>query len=138
MADACSGSHGDSAPALHHLALRAGDVEKTSRFYVEMLELSVVRDDRPRAVWLALGGGAVLMIEARADGETAVPEGSLELFALRVSGPRKATIRAHALANGSFDGETEHTVYLRDPDGRRTAVSTFPLGAAFGGNSGIS
>lgn len=116
-------------PRLHHLALRTGDVEALVRFYSEVFGLRETRSDRPRSVWLGLGGGAVLMIEARDEREPAVPAGSLELFALRVNERRKVRIRDAAEARGCFDGETAYTVYVRDLDGRRVGVSTYPLPA---------
>ena len=112
---------------IHHLALRARDVGETVAFYRDVLGLHEVRAARPQSVWLALSDGSVMMVEARSASEPAVPVGSLELFALRVTAARKSEIRARALARGCFDGETEHTVYLRDPDGRRVGVSTYPL-----------
>jgi catechol 2,3-dioxygenase-like lactoylglutathione lyase family enzyme len=115
------------APRLHHLALRAKDVVATVRFYADVLGLREVRSDLPRSVWLGLGAGAVLMVEAREKPEPAVPAGSLELFALRVSEQRRAAIRELARTSNCLDGETAHTVYLRDPDGRRVGVSTYPL-----------
>jgi catechol 2,3-dioxygenase-like lactoylglutathione lyase family enzyme len=111
----------------HHVALRAADVDATAEFYRRVLGLPVVRDARPRSVWLAAGDGAVLMVEARSAGEPAIPAGSMELFALAVTAERKAEIRALAIGGGFFDGETEHTVYVRDPDRRRVGVSTFAL-----------
>jgi catechol 2,3-dioxygenase-like lactoylglutathione lyase family enzyme len=116
-----------AGPRLHHLALRAADVEATVAFYRDMLGLAEVRAHRPRSVWLGLGDGAVLMVETREAGEPAVAHGSLELTAFRVGEQEKLAIRARARERGCFDGETAHTVYLRDPDGRRIGVSTFPL-----------
>lgn len=116
-----------SGPRLHHIAIRATDVDRTLEFYTSMLGLGIVRDQRPRSVWLGLADGAVLMIERRGAGEPEVPVGSLELVAFRVSAAVKATVRERAISVGCFDGETEHTVYLRDPEGRRLGVSTFPL-----------
>jgi catechol 2,3-dioxygenase-like lactoylglutathione lyase family enzyme len=113
--------------SLHHLALRAADVEVTVAFYAAVLGLCEVRSERPRAVWLGLAPGSVLMVEARAPAEPAVPGGSRELFAFRVDEARKHAIRALAVEHGCFDGETPYTVYLRDPDGRRVGVSTYPL-----------
>jgi catechol 2,3-dioxygenase-like lactoylglutathione lyase family enzyme len=114
---------------VHHLALRAGDLEAVRRFYVEVFGLREVRDARPRSVWLALDGPAVLMIEARGEGERPYPEGSAELVAFAVTEPERAAIRAKARALGCFDGETAHTVYLRDPEGRRVGASSYPLEA---------
>jgi len=112
---------------LHHVALRARDVDVTIAFYQRMFGLEIVRDQRPRSVWLGLDDGSVLMIEARAADEPAVSAGSRELFALRTTSDRKAEIKQAALTTECFDGETEHTVYLRDPDGRRVGASTYPL-----------
>ena len=112
---------------LHHLALRASDLEKTVAFYSKVLGLAEVRAERPRSVWLGFADGSVLMIEARGPAEPAIPAGSLELIAFRVAEGEKAAIRAMAMNIGCFDGETPHTVYLRDPDGRRVGLSTFPL-----------
>ena len=96
-------------------------------FYRTMLGLEILRDQRPRSVWLGLADGSVLMIEARGPGEPAVPAGSLELVAFGVSQAEKDAVRARAIGAGCFDGETEHTAYLRDPEGRRLGVSTFRL-----------
>jgi glyoxylase I family protein len=112
---------------LHHIAIRAADVDAVLAFYRTMLGLEIARDHRPRSVWLRLSGASVLMIEARGAAEPAVPAGSLELVAFRVSAEEKTAMRERAIRAGCFDGETEHTVYLRDPEGRRLAVSTFPL-----------
>jgi glyoxylase I family protein len=113
---------------LHHIAIRAADLDAVVGFYRTMLGLEIVRDHRPRSVWLGLSGASVLMIEARGAGEPAVPAGSLELVAFRVSAEEKTAMRERAMNAGCFDGETAHTVYLRDPEGRRLGVSTFPLG----------
>lgn len=112
---------------LHHIAIRTTDLEKAVGFYTTMLGLGIVRDLRPRSVWLGLGDHAVFMIEVRGAGEPTIPPGSLELVAFRASASVKTAVRERALEAGCFDGETEHTVYLRDPEGRRLGVSTFPL-----------
>src|SRR6266849_11038239 len=116
-------------PAVHHLALRTADVSALADFYRHMFEFEVVRDERPRTLWLALGTGAVLMIEARTSGETACAPGSLDLIAFRVDGASGAAVAARARALGCYDGETSFTVYLRDPDGRRIGASSYDFGA---------
>lgn len=115
---------------LHHLALRTADLAALAAFYRDLLGLEVVRDASPHSLWLGLGGDAVLMIEARADGEPGVPAGSMELVAFRVSVDRKDAVGRRARELGCFDGETAFTVYFRDPDGRRVGVSTYDLAAA--------
>lgn len=115
-----------SAMRVHHIAFRVGDLQRSLDFFVDVLGMVVRKDARPRSVWLDLGD-AVLMLEHREAGEPAVPGGSLDLVAFRVDDERKARIRQRCIELGCTDGETEHTVYLRDPDGRRIGVSTYPL-----------
>jgi catechol 2,3-dioxygenase-like lactoylglutathione lyase family enzyme len=112
---------------IHHVALRARDVEATASFYRAVLGLAEVRAGSPESVWLGLADDAVLMVEALSPGEPTIPDGSMELLAFRVGEEEKRAVRDTARARGCFDGETEHTVYLRDPDGRRIGVSTHPL-----------
>lgn len=115
---------------LHHLAFRTTNLEETLAFYREVFHLDVVRDARPRSVWLGLADGAVLMIERRTDGEPSVPVGSMELVAFRVSESERQRVRTISVERGCFDGETQHTVYVRDPDGRRVGISNYPMGGA--------
>ncbi len=113
--------------AIHHIAFRVGDLRRSTAFYREVLALRVRRDDSPRAVWLEIDENSVLMLEARPDGEASITVGAMDLVAFRVDQAEKAGVRALCIESGCFDGETEHTVYLRDPDGRRIGVSTYPL-----------
>jgi catechol 2,3-dioxygenase-like lactoylglutathione lyase family enzyme len=117
----------ETTPGLHHLALRSADVDRTVAFYRDLFGFSPARDERPRSQWLRLGGGAVLMVETRKPDEPAHATGALELIAFGVSAEKKEEIRRVALDRGCYDGETPHTVYLRDPDGRRVGASTYPL-----------
>lgn len=110
---------------LHHLALRTTDVDGLVRFYREVLGFVEVRDSRPRSVWLAIGDEAVLMVEAREAGEPPIPGASMELVAFASDPEGKARTRAEVLRRGCFDGETDFTLYLRDPDGRRVGISTY-------------
>lgn len=113
-------------PSLHHLALRTHDVERLVAFYREWFGLPEARDARPRSVWLGLDG-AVVMIERAEASEPRIAQGSLDLIALRVSADERVALRARLLAAGALEAETEHTLYFRDPDGRRVGVSTYPL-----------
>lgn len=113
---------------LHHLAFRTTDVDGLVRFYSEVLGFVEVRGSRPRSVWLAIGDDAVLMVEAREAGEPPIPGASMELAAFATDEEGKARVRAEALRRGCFDGETNFTVYLRDPEGRRIGVSTWSFG----------
>jgi catechol 2,3-dioxygenase-like lactoylglutathione lyase family enzyme len=113
-------------PSLHHLALRTHDVERLVDFYREWFGLPEARDARPRSVWLRLDA-AVIMIERAQASEPSIARESLELIALRVSADERIALRARLLEAGALEAETEHTLYFRDPDGRRVGASTYPL-----------
>lgn len=113
--------------SLHHLALRTHDVERLLAFYLRWFGLRVQRDQRPRSVWLALEPGSVLMIERAELKEPMPAEGSLELIAFALSIGERVRLREALVAASLLEGETEHTLYFRDPDGRRVAVSSYPL-----------
>jgi catechol 2,3-dioxygenase-like lactoylglutathione lyase family enzyme len=111
---------------IHHLALRTADVDRLERFYVGVLGLAVVRRDAARgSVWLRVGS-SVLMLERAAPGEPGVVAGTRELLAFAVDQPQ--TWRTRLAHSGiTIEAQTEYTLYFRDPDGRRIAVSTYPL-----------
>lgn len=112
---------------VHHIALRTRRLGALVAFYERVLGLAVVRDSAPRSVWMGLGGDAVLMIEAASEHEPEIPRGSLELVAFAVTPPARAMLREHLVTAGLLEAETEHTLYFRDPDGRRVGVSSYPL-----------
>jgi catechol-2,3-dioxygenase len=112
---------------LHHIALRTRDLDGLVAFYARWFRLSVVRETRPRSVWLGLGPEAVLMIELADADEPAPARGSLDLIALAVSAERRTLLREELVRAALLEGETQHTLYFRDPDGRRVGVSSYPL-----------
>ncbi len=104
---------------IHHVALRTHDLARLEHFYAAVLGLRVLRrDDARGSLWLD-ASGAVLMLERAAAGEPSVPAGSMELVAFAVDD--KETWRGRV----TVEAETEHTLYFRDPDGRRVAVSSY-------------
>lgn len=123
-----------SGSALHHLAVGARDVPRVADFYERAFDLPRLRVQRDeggiRAVWLGLGGGAVLMIErvdesrARVDGRSSGPF----LLAFRVEGELRGVAEGRLEALGApIESRTEYTSYARDPEGNRVAVSAYPL-----------
>ena len=111
---------------VHHIALRTAEVERLVRFYTTVLGFEAVRTT-PRSVWLG-AGGAVLMIELREDGEPDVPRGAMELVAFAIDDESLAPWAQRLAAAGvSVEGATAHTLYFRDPDGRRVGLSRYPL-----------
>jgi glyoxylase I family protein len=111
---------------VHHLALRAEDVLRTTAFYRDelgLLELDQRVDDAGalRSIWLD-ADGVVLMIERRAPGEPRIAEGSMELVAFEVTPERFESLRQTL---SSVESSTAHTLYTRDPDGRRVGLSKY-------------
>lgn len=114
---------------IHHLALRVADVERSRAFYAGLLGLPELRrfeeEGRLRSVWLQ-AGDAVLMLESRLRGGG--PEGgSGHLLAFPVDDLHAWAQRLAAAGVAVLD-RTEHTLYVRDPDGHRVGLSdlSFP------------
>jgi len=106
---------------IHHVAFRTADLPRLERYYVEGLGFAVLcRDEARGSVWLD-AGGAVIMLERAEPGEPAIAAGSRELLAFAVDD--KEAWRARV----AIEAETLHTLYFRDPDGRRLAVSSYPF-----------
>jgi glyoxylase I family protein len=109
---------------IHHLALRARDPGVTERFYVSVIGLRVrSRDDARGSVWLD-AGGAVVMLERAEGGEPPIPAETKELVAFAID-DLAAWRRRLAEASVAIEAETPHTLYVRDPDGRRVGLSTY-------------
>ncbi len=118
---------------VHHLALRVTDLERSRAFYGDLLGLPELRRQHDvagalRAIWLR-AGGLVLMLEHTLRGDGA-QNGSAHLVAFDVDD--LAAWPARLAARGvPIDDRTEHTLYLRDPDGHRVGLSdhVFDVGA---------
>ncbi|HEY4015103.1 MAG TPA: VOC family protein [Polyangiaceae bacterium] len=117
---------------MHHWALRTVNVEALEKFYTEVFGFPVRKRGAGStgSVWLE-AEGAVVMIERSGDGEPAIPPGTMELMAFAVDSSDaswKTTWRARIEhAGAQVESETPHTLYFRDPDGRRLGCSVYPL-----------
>jgi catechol 2,3-dioxygenase-like lactoylglutathione lyase family enzyme len=101
--------------------MRTRDTPRLERFYAGVLGLRVVKRDAARgSVWLD-ADGTVLMIEPALPEEPAIDAASRELVAFGVARVDEWRTRV------SVEAETAHTLYFRDPDGRRVAVSDYPF-----------
>ena len=120
----------------HHVAIQARDVERVTAFYRDLLGLpELTRHYRPdgslRSIWVGVPGGGFLAIEA----VSGIPEESsfrherpgLLLLALRIPRTARAgAVEAFARAGVPLEHETRWTVYVRDPEGNRVALSHHP------------
>lgn len=114
---------------VHHIALRCSDLQRAEEFWRGVFGLAVLRRDGERAVWLDLDD-AVLMLERAAPDEPAPAPGAMDFLALAVTPAARDAFAARCAARGvAVEHETAHTRYVRDPDGRRVGVSSYPLPA---------
>lgn len=111
---------------IHHLAFRTGDLARLEGFYVEALGLAVIRRNEARSVWLD-AGGTLVMLEQRDEDEAPVAP-SQELVAFAVAPDMRAIVEGRLAAAGlALEARTEFTLYVRDPDGRRIGLSSYPV-----------
>lgn len=121
-------------PKVHHLAVRVSDLARAEAFYGGVLGLAVVQRwsdaaGQPRAFWLQLEGGAFLAVErALQSGPRRADESpGWHCVALAIA-PEERRAWGDRLASAGYpiEHETEYTVYVRDPDGNRIALSHHP------------
>jgi glyoxylase I family protein len=120
-------------PGLHHLALGAHDVEAVAAFYRDVLNLAEITrhwsgEGQLRSIWLDLEG-PVLMVE-----RTSQPHREVDgvgsgpfLIAVVIEAARREWWCARLAAAGHpVEDQTSFTVYTRDPEGNRVALSHYP------------
>jgi glyoxylase I family protein len=128
---------------LHHLTLICSDMERTIRFYRDVLGLAVVRDgpsdDDPgtRHVWFGAVDGApgrlISCMEYPQMQPGTAGVGSTHHFALAVdSGEELDAWRDYLSGQGLevtdvFERGGFRSIYLRDPDGHIIEIATRPL-----------
>lgn len=112
---------------IHHVALRTRDVDALARFYVDVVGLAEIPNAGGDSVWLR-AGRAVVMLERAAPGEPGPAAAAMDLVAFATTEEDKRALAARLARGGvAVEGETAHTLYFRDPDGRRVGASTYPL-----------
>ncbi len=123
----------------HHLAVQVRALEDVASFYREVLGLRELErhhgaDGRLRSIWLDVGGGdflALERVEAAPAPDPAFRDGRPGLFlvALRIARSDRERIRAELERRGvALVHETRWTLYVRDPEGNRVALSHHPDG----------
>ena len=107
---------------IHHIALRVRDLEASRAFYCEVLGLQEMKRDGSRSIWLR-AGDAVLMLERtlRGNGPDA-GSGHVLAFAAEDLAQWEEKLTAAGIP---IDDRTPHTLFLRDPDGHRVALSVY-------------
>jgi glyoxylase I family protein len=120
----------------HHLAIQVHALEEVAAFYRDLLGLPErerhhAPDGTVRSIWLGLPGGflALERVEARPKADPRFRDGrpGFFLIALRIDATERARVRAELERRRvSLVHETRWTLYVRDPEGNRVALSHHP------------
>jgi catechol 2,3-dioxygenase-like lactoylglutathione lyase family enzyme len=131
-----------SAQGLHHTAVLCQDVERTIRFYQEVLEFPLTEifenRDYPGSnhFFFDIGNGNLLAFfdfPGLDLGPYAEVLGGLHHMAISVEPERWAHLKAKLDAAGvPYLEESGTSVYFRDPDGTRVELIADPLGEMYG------
>lgn len=121
-------------PALHHIALGAQNIERLADFYQDFFALDALKihyDDHGelRSIWLDLSPG-ILMLEKSAHTDAPLKDMALGkgpfLLAFTIDKKDKEKfLQKLTEQNLSLEGQTDFTLYFRDPEHNRIAVSTY-------------
>ena len=131
-----------SARGLHHVAIVCADVERTVRFYQELLgfPLTEIVENRDYAgsnhFFFDIGNGNLIAffdfpgLDVEPYAEVL---GGLHHLAISVEPERWAALRGRLDDAGvEYLLESGSSIYLRDPDGTRVELISDPLGAMYG------
>jgi catechol 2,3-dioxygenase-like lactoylglutathione lyase family enzyme len=131
-----------SARGLHHMALLSSDVERTIRFYQDLLEfpLTDIIENRDYAgsnhFFFDIGNGNLLAFfdfPGLDLGPYAEVLGGLHHVAISVDRATWERLRDKLEAAGvGYQTESGSSIYLRDPDGARLELLADPLGEMYG------
>jgi catechol 2,3-dioxygenase-like lactoylglutathione lyase family enzyme len=131
-----------SARGVHHVALICSDVERTVRFYQELLEfpLTEIFENRDykgsNHFFFDIGNGNLLAffdLPGLDLGPYAEVLGGLHHIAISVEPERWRHLRSKLDSAGiEYMLESEVSIYFRDPDGARLELLADPLGEMYG------
>ena len=107
---------------VHHVAIQVASLARAKAFYVDVLELPVARE-QPHSVWVD-ADGTLVMLELGPD----AARGGLQALAFSMGASSRDEWRAKLAAAGvAIESESDFTIYVRDPDGTRVALSSYPV-----------
>jgi len=131
-----------SARGLHHVALICSDVERTVRFYQDVLEFPLTeifenRDYKGSShFFFDIGNGNLLAffdLPGLDLGRYAEVLGGLHHMAISVPPERWERLKGRLDAAGvAYQTESGTSIYFRDPDGARIELIADPLGEMYG------
>lgn len=121
----------------HHVAIQAKDLERVTAFYRDLLGFPELKrhlrpDGTLRSIWVGVPGGGFLAIEAAGlepgePGPFRHERPGLLMLAFRIpKSERAGAVETLVRAGFPLEHETKWTVYVRDPEGNRVALSHHP------------
>lgn len=125
----------------HHLAIQVVDLPAMEAFYRSLFELPIVQrwpdgQGGERSIWLGLEGGFVALEKAPPGaalptrGEFADGRVGFYVFALRIERSERAAWEERLAGAGvAVERRTAYSLFFRDPEGNRLAVSHHPEAA---------
>jgi len=108
------------ATGVDHLVLHVDDVQRSKKFYTEILGMTAYREDDGQ-VFLHAGHQGVALFK-KAGGGPLIAGNDLNHLALNVAAGTYETLKAELEAQGvAFSGRPgeDRCIYFRDPDGHR-------------------
>ena len=108
------------ASGVDHVVLHVNDVQRSKKFYTEILGMTAHREDSGR-IFLHAGQQGIALFKKQ--GDTSLTTGSdLNHLALNVANGTYETLKAeleqHGVAVSGRPGD-DRCIYFRDPDGHR-------------------
>jgi catechol 2,3-dioxygenase-like lactoylglutathione lyase family enzyme len=108
------------ASGLDHIVLHVSDVQRSTKFYTEILGMTAYREN-DRQVFLHAGHQGVALFKR--EGDNQLTAGSdLNHLALNVTSGTyeelKAELQQHGVSVSGRPGD-DHCIYFQDPDGHR-------------------
>lgn len=118
---------------LHHIAIKVSQLEACEKFYHRLLGLKVVEHQHDargavRAIWLESGAVTLMLEKCKAGKRRKSDEAAgLHLIAFAISRRDRQEWRERLQLQGVvLEHESDFSLYFRDPEGNRIALSHYP------------
>ena len=108
------------ASGIDHIVLHVSDVQRSKKFYTELLGMTPYREN-DRQVFLHAGAQGVALFK-KTDASPVAAGGDMNHLALKVAGGTYESLKTELEANGvSVSGRPgdDRCIYFQDPDGHR-------------------
>lgn len=113
---------------IHHIAVFCRNAGLLSEFYIKFLEFKLIvthlnEDTTVRSIWLQLSDQSILMLENNVN---EFFSGGVIAFEIKINDRVRWTQRLRNYGI-SIEHETRYSVYFRDPENNRLAMTHYPF-----------